>query len=73
MCVYIYYVYTAALARVSGTSEEPAQGRLVRAAGPAWAWGTEDRSNIETEMPSHVEIEYFDHSLVFHPLYLCAC
>ena len=31
--------------------------RRVQAAGPAWVWGPEDRSNIETEIPNHVEIE----------------
>ena len=31
--------------------------RQVQAAGPAWALGPEDPSNIETEIPSHVEIE----------------
>ena len=31
--------------------------RQVQAAGPAWALGPEDRSNIETEIPNHVGIE----------------
>ena len=29
----------------------------VQAAGPAWALGPEDRSDVETKIPSHVEIE----------------
>ena len=31
--------------------------RQVQAAGPAWAWGPEDRSNIEAQIPNHAEIE----------------
>ena len=31
--------------------------RKVQAAGPAWALGPEDRSNAETKIQSHVEVE----------------
>ena len=38
-------------------SNRPRPKRLRNKLGPAWVWGHEDRSNVETQIPNQIKIE----------------
>ena len=49
--------------------------RQVQAAGPAWVWGPEDRSDVETEIPNHACQNQIDRTKTYpeNVIRLAAC